>query len=66
MQHNKMLYLRRCKTSFIHLSQKHLFEGMNKALLDMTYGANIYFNYCLISQYRNLKVKSENFSESRN
>lgn len=34
---------------------------MSKSLLDMLFGANIYSDYCPISQYRNLKVKPEKF-----
>ena len=39
---------------------------MSTALLDMVSGATIYSDYGPISQYRNLKVKPKDYSESKN
>lgn len=50
--------------SRLYLGNTCIWE-VNKALLDMVFGANIYFDYRLISQYRNLKIKSKNSSKSK-
>lgn len=39
---------------------------MSKALLDMIFRANVYFDSFPISKYRNLKLKLGNASERRN